>query len=124
MSLSETTVKRFKTLFNEAQPDIDTLVEQCYSDSVLFRDPLVECRGRQALSRYLTNAYANVTRCDFDFGRIARCSSHVTLPWTMTLEHKSLARGRPVMVDGVTLLQGEGDLIQYHRDYYDAGQLT
>lgn len=125
MSLSNATVKRFKTLFNEASPDIETLVEECYSEAILFRDPLVERRGREALSRYLRDAYANVTRCDFDFGTTARCSNHITLPWTMTVEHRRLARGAPLMVEGITLLQGDGeaDLIRYHRDYYDAGQL-
>ena len=124
MSLSEPAVRQFTTLFNETSPEIERLMDECYADDILFRDPLVELRGRDALAKYLSNAYAGVTRCEFDFGQTARCSGHLTLPWTMTLEHRKLARGRPIMVDGITLLQGENDLIRYHRDYYDAGQLV
>ena len=125
MSLSDATLERFKSLFNAARPDLETLMAECYSETVVFRDPLVERRGREALSRYLNDAYARVTRCGFDFGSTARCPDHLTLPWTMTLEHRRLARGAPIIVDGITLLQTDAEtgLISYHRDYYDAGQL-
>ena len=123
MALNKTTVNRFMALFNESHPDVDALMEECYSNRVLFRDPLVERRGQDALARYLEDAYANVTRCDFDYGEPVRSAHQVTIPWTMTLEHKRLARGAPILVDGITLLQGNDDGIEYHRDYYDAGQL-
>lgn len=123
MALSNALIDRFMTLFNETKPDVDALMEECYSTQVLFRDPLVERRGREALGRYLRDAYGNVTRCEFDYGQPLRSQDSVTIPWTMTLEHRRLARGAPIHVDGITLLQGDGNGIEYHRDYYDAGQL-
>ncbi|TDT41401.1 SnoaL-like protein [Halospina denitrificans] len=123
MPLNKSTIDRFMALFNENRPDVDALMEECYSSQVLFRDPLVERRGRKALARYLKDAYANVIRCEFDYGEPVRGSRQVTIPWTMTLEHRRLARGAPIHVDGITLLQGDTDSIEYHRDYYDAGQL-
>lgn len=123
MALSDSTVDRFMTLFNESRPDIERLMDECYSPRVLFRDPLVECRGTEALARYLEGAYANVTHCEFSYGEPARNRFQVLLPWTMTLEHRRLSRGAPILVDGVSVLQGDADAIEYHRDYYDAGQL-
>lgn len=123
MALNDRTIRRFMALFNDTSPDVELLMEECYSKGILFRDPLVECRGRDALARYLTDAYTNVTRCEFDYGEPARSSRQVIIPWTMTLEHRRLAKGVPIHVDGITVLQGEADAIEYHRDYYDAGRL-
>ena len=110
-------------LFNETTPDIEALMSECYASQVLFRDPLVERRGREGLSQYLADAYANVTRCEFEYGAPLRSRDQVSIPWTMTLEHRRRARGAPIHVDGITLLQGDESGIRFHRDYYDAGQL-
>lgn len=123
MTLSSDRIARFQALFSETPPDIDTLMEECYHRKVLFRDPLVERRGTEALAEYLRSAYQNVTRCEFDFGEPASSQGSVIIPWNMTLEHPRLARGAPIIVEGASLLQGDGDRIVFHRDYYDAGQL-
>ena len=123
MTLSSKRIARFTALFNDSSPDIGSLLEECYHPQILFRDPLVEKRGHDALGAYLKSAYENVTQCEFDFGAPAASEQFVMLPWRMTLEHRRLASGRPIMVEGVTLLQGEDDRIIFHRDYYDAGQL-
>ena len=123
MTLSSKQVARFQALFNDTPPDIDVLMEECYHDRVLFRDPLVERRGTTSLAQYLRSAYVNVTSCEFDFGEPAWNAHSVILPWSMTLEHPKLARGRAFIVEGVSLLQGQDDLIVFHRDYYDAGEL-
>ncbi|MEQ6885040.1 nuclear transport factor 2 family protein [Salicola sp. Rm-C-2C1-2] len=123
MMLSSKQVSRFQTLFNDTPPDIDKLMDECYHDRVLFRDPLTERRGTEALASYLRSAYTNVTRCEFDFGESAKNAHSVLLPWSMTLEHPRLAGGKAFFVEGVSLLQGQDDLIIFHRDYYDAGKL-
>ncbi len=123
MTLSSERIARFEALFNDTSPDISALMAECYHERVLFRDPLVERKGRAALEEYLRSAYANVTRCEFDFDEPAANAHRVMLPWCMTLEHPRLARGKPFTVQGISLLQGEDDRIVFHRDYYDAGQL-
>ena len=123
MTLSSERIARFQRLFSDTQPDIEALMEECYHQRILFRDPLVEKRGQQALGDYLRSAYENVARCEFDFDDPATNTQFTLLPWRMTLEHPKLAGGRPIMVEGVSLLQGEDDRIIFHRDYYDAGQL-
>lgn len=123
MTLSSKQLTRFQVLFNESPPDIDRLMDECYHHWILFRDPLVERRGTEPLAEYLRSAYVNVTRCEFDFGEPAHSAHSVFLPWSMTLEHPKLARGRAFIVEGVSLLQGQDDQIIFHRDYYDAGQL-
>ncbi|XOZ34165.1 nuclear transport factor 2 family protein [Halomonadaceae bacterium KBTZ08] len=122
-TLSSEQLTRFQDLFNESPPDIDRLMDECYHQRILFRDPLVERRGTEPLADYLRCAYVNVTRCEFDFGEPAQNAHSVCLPWSMTLEHPRLARGRAFIVEGVSLLQGQDDQIIFHRDYYDAGQL-
>lgn len=123
MALNNSTLARFMALFNETRPDVDALMDECYSTGVRFRDPLVEKHGKEALAAYLRDAYTNVTRCRFDYGQPLISGDSATLTWTMTLEHRRLARGRPIHVEGITLLQGDESGIHYHRDYYDAGQL-
>lgn len=123
MTLSSERIARFRTLFNDTPPEISLLMNECYHSRVLFQDPLVTKRGQEALAGYLRSAYDNVTRCEFDFDEPAINDRFVVIPWRMTLEHPRLAHGAPILIEGVSLLQGEDDRIIFHRDYYDAGQL-
>ena len=123
MTLSSNRIARFQALFNDTPPDVGALMEECYHSRILFRDPLVEKRGHEALAGYLRSAYENVSRCEFDFSEPTANRHCIVLPWRMTVEHPKLAHGRPIIVEGVSLLQGEDDRIIFHRDYYDAGQL-
>ncbi|MFI8607440.1 nuclear transport factor 2 family protein [Pseudomonas sp. NPDC077649] len=96
---------------------------ELYSDDVLFRDPLHEVHGLDALRRYFAELYANVDALRFEFhGRDRVDEGQGYLRWTLSYRHPRLARGAPIQVDGCTHLQWR-DKAYLHRDYFDAGAL-
>lgn len=123
MTEQEQLLGRFQQVFNEMESDHIPSLGSVYHDNVLFRDPLTEVRGLPALETYLSNAYANVIHCGFDYGVPAWQQLGFSLPWTMTLQHRRLRRGRPINVEGITMVHTRDNLISFHRDYFDAGQL-
>lgn len=96
---------------------------ELYSDDVLFRDPLHEVRGLDALRRYFAELYANVDALRFEFHGCDQVGEgEGYLRWTLSYRHPRLARGAPIQVDGCTHLQWR-DKVYLHRDYFDAGAL-
>ena len=45
------------------------------------------------------------------------------MTWTMKFTSSKMNKGKPISVDGITMLVIENDKITYHRDYYDLGQM-
>lgn len=123
MTIRPDPLARFRALFNslpsERVPDLSGI----YSENIDFRDPFVSVTGRQALTDYLTSAYANVISCRFDFDTSLSDGDDASLAWTMYLRHHRLQGGREIMVEGISLLHLQEGLITRHRDYFDAGQL-
>ena len=114
---------RFQNLFNDMGADHMPALDSVYHENVFFRDPLTEVRGRRALESYLQDTYGNVIHCEFDYGVAAWQELGFTLPWTMTLQHRRLRRGRPIRVEGISLVHIRDSRISFHRDYFDLGQL-
>ncbi len=123
MTDNEQLLSRFQHLFDEMSSAHMPDLEPVYHESVVFRDPLTEVRGRSALEAHLRDAYTNVIHCEFDYGVPAWQDLGFSLPWTMTLQHRRLRRGRPIHVEGISLAHIREHRISFHRDYYDAGQL-
>jgi hypothetical protein len=44
--------------------------------------------------------------------------------WTMEYKTPKINKGEAIRVDGVSLLTLHGDMIVFHRDYYDLGQMV
>jgi hypothetical protein len=99
------------------------LADDFYDPDVVFLDPIVELRGRDALKAYYGDMYESVTSIRFDFsGGIEKDEEEVVF-WTMELRTKGLKGGEPVLVDGISHIKfgGESGKAIYHRDYFDMG---
>lgn len=95
-----------------------------YHDHVIFEDPAHRIEGWQALSDYFTKMYKNVIRCDFAIHHHQQVGESGFLSWTMTLQHPQLARGKAVQVQGISHLRFQDNLVIYHRDYFDLGEMV
>lgn len=116
-------LSRFMTLFNRMDRHGVEGLDQVYSADVCFIDPFTRVDGLEELGRYFINAYDNVISARFDFDDAIVQGNTCALAWTMHLSHRRLRQGRPIRVDGLSCLHLQEELIRYHRDYFDAGQL-
>ncbi|HAF91451.1 MAG TPA: transcriptional regulator [Pseudomonas sp.] len=98
---------------------------ELYSDSVHFSDPLHEVWGLDELERYFAQLYANVQALEFEFFAFDQVrDGQGYLRWLMTYEHPRLNAGKPISLEGCSLLRWNLDgKVERHRDYFDAGAL-
>ena len=116
-------LSQIESLFNNFNRDTMHLADDFYDPAVVFRDPIVELRGRDSLKAYYMDMYENVTSIRFDFSGGIEKDEEVVVFWTMELRAKGLKGGEPLLLDGVSHIRYGGDSgkVIYHRDYFDMG---
>jgi hypothetical protein len=115
-----------KEFFKALNKDTMHLVDEFYDENVQFFDPLVEVKNRKQMKDYYTNMYNNVESIQWDIPDEIRDGNKCSLAWKMTLTAKNFNKGKPVIVDGVSVIKfggNEGKAI-YHRDYFDLGEFV
>ncbi|MFC3122078.1 nuclear transport factor 2 family protein [Agaribacter flavus] len=96
-----------------------------YRKDVVFIDPIAQHQGLDAVERYFTRLLGNAKFCKFTIHSKAQSDEfNATVSWTMSYTSSKLNSGRPIDVDGVTVIKIENNMIVYHRDYYDLGQMV
>jgi len=122
---TEQVVEAFKSLYQIL--DKQTLSYErmlaVYANDVMFEDSLHSLLGIDAMMMYFEQMYENVSSIEFDFHDTCIKDHQAFITWTMTFCHKSLHKGRPIHVEGITHLMIEGERVMKHRDYFDAGQM-
>ncbi|MFJ3451303.1 nuclear transport factor 2 family protein [Pseudomonas sichuanensis] len=98
-------------------------LDELYSETVTFRDPLHHIEGLPALRAYFATLYANVQDIRYDFhGADQVQPGHGYLRWTLHFCHPRLAGGRAISLDGCSHLRWR-EHVEFHQDYFDAGAL-
>jgi hypothetical protein len=128
MNVIERFCKIYTDLCKVSSDDLATI----YGRDVVFIDPITTHKGLADVQHYFSNLLTQAQSCSFDIATIVACSNvhssssetsftHVA-NWTMTL---TLKKGRKVItLDGTTQLKVENDIITYHKDYYDLGEMV
>lgn len=122
-------LSRFRELYKQlAQLNIEQL-EDIYHQDIVFVDPVTTHNGLNGVKHYFANLLANTRSCSFIIHNVIDCQDNSTdiqhvVTWTMTLETSGLNRGRPISLDGTSMLRVVDDKIILHRDYYDVGQMV
>lgn len=110
---------RFATLDASCLGRLDEL----YSDTIAFRDPLHEINGLPALRAYFAQLYANAQDIRYDFHDMDEAGpGRGYLRWTLHFRHPRLKGGKLISLDGCSHLRWT-DRVHFHRDYFDAGAL-
>jgi len=120
-----TILDQFSTFYTDlASMKIDQLA-YIYSEDVEFIDPIASHQGIEAVKTYFSRLLKNAKGCRFTIHSKQTVNSNdFVVTWTMRYSSKSINQGDPVIVDGVTLLRTNNNMIVYHRDYYDLGQMV
>ncbi len=112
-----------RVFFESLNKDTMNLVDDFYDEDIIFSDPIVCLKNRQQVKDYYANLYRNVESISWSFSDEINDRMDCALVWKMTLIAKSFNGGKPVAVDGVSVIKfggKEGKAI-YHRDYFDMG---
>jgi hypothetical protein len=112
-----------ESLFNNFNKETLHLADDFYDPDVVFVDPIVDLKGRDALKAYYADMYENVTSIRFDFSGGFEKDEEAVVFWTMEVRAKGLKGGDPVLLDGSSHIRfgGESGKVIYHRDYFDVG---
>ena len=111
-----------------------------YSEDVVFIDPIAAHSGIVAVEKYFAKLLHNAKFCTFTIhgientqktphtsefsNKVFEESVNYTVTWTMSFTSSRMNKGQPIDVDGITQLKVKNDKINYHRDYYDLGQMV
>lgn len=101
-----------------------SLVESLYSDDVYFEDPTQGIQGKVALMAYIGGTFQNISNFSFKAHRTLTSDTDVFLSWTQIFNHKKLAGGKTIRVEGSTYLKTRNGKIYYQRDYFDLGAVV
>lgn len=118
--LAESVVQAYQSL---STGDL-SLIEPLYADDIYFEDPSHGVQGKASLMGYFGNMFKNMDKCSFKFHRTLTTDTEVFLTWTMIMNHKKLAGGQTIRVEGSSFLKTRNGKIYYHRDYFDLGALV
>lgn len=97
-------------------------VDRFYAPDVHFEDPMVSLHGRDRMRAYYASIYRNDPQLRWEFDDLIEADDALALAWTMHLQVKGLAGGRPIAVAGFSRLHFDSEgQCRYHRDYFDMG---
>jgi hypothetical protein len=120
-------IQRFCKIYTDiCKICIDDLNE-IYSHDIVFIDPITTHRGLSAVKSYFSNLLEQAETCKFNIANILECApsncdiTHIA-NWTMTLTLKG--SDKVITLDGTTQLGVRDDIIVYHKDYYDLGEMV
>ncbi|PYB80927.1 transcriptional regulator [Pseudomonas sp. LB-090624] len=116
-------LQQFAERFARLDGDNLDALEDLYSEDVVFRDPLHQIHGLEALQAYFAQLYANARDIRYTFDAADEVlPGQGYLRWTLQFRHPRLAKGGPVTVQGCSYLQWR-DRVHVHQDFFDAGAL-
>lgn len=114
------TVEKFKTYFTQMKFVDDSMLNEIYSDDIIFIDPIHRISGIENLKSYFKKLDSNLMEGSFKFIEESICDNIVYLQWEMNLHLKRPKKN--VKTSGISVLTIEQKIIK-HRDYLDAGEL-
>lgn len=116
--------ERFKHVLNALDRDHMDLVDEVYSPTLVFQDPVHALEGRDAFRAYLERLYANVSHCQFVIRHEALQGDTGFIAWTMALRHARFRKHETLYLDGMSMVVFDNaGLIRLHHDSFDLGAM-
>ena len=99
------------------------LIRKIYHQQVEFQDPAHTLVGLDNLEAYFESLYTNLSTCTFVINKILQDGDEAAIYWSMSFSHPKLSKGKAILVEGTSLIQGTEDKVIKHRDYVDFGAM-
>lgn len=116
-------LERFASFYSEFGGENTAKLDELYDQNSVFRDPVHEIFGVDALSEYFRGLSAQLQHCRFEFHSHFQVGNKAFLSWTMHYSHKRLGGGKNLRLEGATEVHFSHGKVQLHADYYDMGAM-
>ncbi len=113
-------VEKFKDYFSPIDFTKQSVLNEIYSDNIVFKDPIHETHGIESLKSYFQKLNENLIEGSFNFTDESIVDNKAFLSWEMNLRLKRTKK--TVKATGISVLIIEDKIIS-QRDYFDAGEL-
>ncbi|BFM50438.1 nuclear transport factor 2 family protein [Marinomonas sp. THO17] len=114
-------IENFKDFYRDVKHPKLGKIDQVYADNIIFKDPIHELRGAEALHAYLSEMSVNVQSGHFEYLDQIVSDNMAYIKWNMHFKHPKLGKDT-ITVRGMSQVQFH-DCIYFHEDVYDLGQL-
>lgn len=115
-------IEDFKQIYKTFSSATPAQLPRLYHPSIIFKDPIHELKGLAALADYFASFCNQGTQYRFEFTNEVISHDQAFLQWKMHYAHPSLANGKPLLLNGGTLIKFNAQII-YHEDFYDMGAM-
>jgi len=115
-------LNRFKSLYMDSSSLSRAQLETIYEPDIIFKDPVHQIEGLDALTDYMQTMYANVQQCSFTYLDEIVADDRAVVKWDMEFRHRKLSGGKSITVRGVTIVEFR-ELICTHEDIFDLGSM-
>ena len=118
-------IEKFSRFYTDiSSMQIDEL-SNIYEKNVVFIDPIATHKGIESVENYFSRLLKSAKLCEFTIHKkVPAGDDSYVVNWTMSYTSNRLNKGKPVDVDGITILEIINNKIVFHRDYYDLGQMV
>lgn len=118
-------IDKFASFYNNLASMQVNELSMIYCPNVSFIDPIAKHKGLASVETYFAKLLNNAAHCEFEIHSInSATDTDYFVNWTMRYTSTRINSGNPIAVEGVTFLKIEDNLIVFHRDYYDLGQMV
>ncbi len=115
--------EQFKALYQTFDSKTLDKLQNLYSAEIVFKDPIHELQGLDALSRYFSGFFNAEMDCQFVFVNELINTEQAFFQWEMHYRHPRLNGGKALLLNGGTLIKFHNQ-IYYHEDFYDVGAMV
>ena len=115
-------VEHFKQLYKTFSSETPAQLSLLYHPAIAFKDPIHELKGIAALTHYFASFCTEGNQYRFEFINEIISHDQAFFQWQMHYSHPKLANGKPLQLNGGTLIRFNAQII-YHEDFYDMGAM-
>jgi hypothetical protein len=116
-------IVQFKALYSRFDSTTPERLDRLYSHDIVFKDPVHQTQGLDALKRYFAEFCSPDTDYRFSFYNQVVTAEQAFVQWQMHYSHARLNHGKPLILNGGTLIKFT-NLIHSHEDFYDMGAMV
>ncbi len=115
-------VEQFKQLYQTFNTETTARLPSLYNSAIVFKDPIHQLTGINALTDYFASFCNPNTHYKFEFINQIISHDQAFFQWQMNYSHPQLKSGKPLSLNGSTLIKFNSHII-YHEDFYDMGAM-
>lgn len=119
--MSKKIIEKFKYYFTQMDFDNSSVLDEIYSNNIVFVDPIHEISGLETLKKYFNSLNNNLIEGSFLFTDESTVDNKTYLSWEMNLKLKRPRQN--VKATGISMLTIEEEKIVKQRDFFDAGEM-